>query len=41
MMLHASSERDDAAMDKITHATALYEQTGALPNNILAALKAV
>lgn len=41
LMLHASEEHDDAAMDKITHATALYEQTGRLPNNILAAIRAV
>lgn len=41
LMLHASEERDESAMDKITHATALYEQTGRLPNNILAAIRAV
>tara|TARA_R110000751_G_scaffold33071_14_gene82613 strand:+ start:6984 stop:8018 length:1035 start_codon:yes stop_codon:yes gene_type:complete len=41
LMLHASEEQDNPAMDKITHATALYEQTGRIPNNILAAIRAV
>jgi hypothetical protein len=41
LMLHAVNESDDAAQDRIMHATALYEQTGAVPPNILAAIRAV
>lgn len=41
LMVHASESQDDAAMDRITHATALFEQTGALPNNMMQAIQQV
>jgi len=41
LMMHASEESDNTAMDKIMHATAMFEQTGNIPSNILAAIRAV
>jgi len=41
LMVHAADNSDTAAMDRMTHATALYEQTGSLPNNIAAAIRQV
>jgi hypothetical protein len=41
LMIHASEQTDDAAMDRITHATALFEQTGNIPQNVMAAIRQV
>ena len=41
LMMHAAEEGDSAAMDRITHATALFEQTGTVPENVMAAISQV
>lgn len=41
LLLHAADKNDNSAMQRITQATALYEQTGTLPNNIMDAVRQV
>jgi hypothetical protein len=41
LMVHASDSGDNAAMDRITHATALFEQTGDVPENVMQAIRQV
>ena len=41
LMIHAVDSNDDAAVTRLSHATALYEQTGDLPTNVMAALQQV
>ena len=41
LLIHASDKSDNSAMQRITQATALYEQTGTLPNNIMDAVRQV
>ena len=41
LLLHAADKGDNSAMSNITHATALYEQTGTLPSNIMDAVRQV
>ena len=41
LMIHASDKEDSGAMDRIAHATALYEQTGTLPQNVMTAVEQV
>jgi len=41
LMIHASEKEDSSAMDRIAHATSLYEQTGTLPKTMVAAVQQV
>lgn len=41
LMIHASEDNDSSAMDRLSHATALYEQTGTLPQNVMQAVRQV
>lgn len=41
LMIHASEKEDSMAMDRIAHATSLYEQTGTLPQTMIAAVQQV
>ena len=41
LMIHASDSEDQGAMNRIAHATSLYEQTGSIPPNVLAAVRQV
>ena len=39
LMIHASESEDQGAMNRIAHATSLYEQTGRLPENVMTAVR--
>jgi hypothetical protein len=41
LMIHAVDSDDGAAVTRLSHATALYEQTGDLPTNVMAAIQQV
>ena len=41
LMMHAADSNDESAMNNITHATALFEQTGSVPENMMTAIQQV
>lgn len=41
LMIHASESDDQGAMNRIAHATSLYEQTGEIPESVIAAVRQI